>query len=265
MIAAILICLAGWAFFASLGWITHHGKYLEVPDVISMNVDKAVSQLHKNGFEAVIVDSAYNDSLPLNVIKRQLPYAGATVKVNRKIFLNVNPKTLPMVPMPELEGLTKDFAITNLKRNNLNIGAITERPDFMKGSVLEQKYNGKKIKAGDKVRWGSKIDLVVGAGVQETSIPVPDLYGMTVNEARDLLQSQGLIVASIITSEGGIDTANAFIYKQNPEAFDYSGDRKQIHPGQAMDIWIQTDIPESRDSTKVEPGIPMPRSNQSDY
>jgi beta-lactam-binding protein with PASTA domain len=258
LLAAIaLVFLVGFLFFQSLGWITHHGEYLKVPSVTGNNVDSATDLLEKEGFEVVITDSIYNDSLPLNVVKKQLPDPDATVKVNRTVFLNVNPTTLPMIDMPNLEGLSYRFALDKLEKNHLKLGDTTNRADFMKGSVLEQHYNGKKIAAGAQVRWGSSIDLVVGGGLEAQKIPVPDLTGMTVAEARDLLKQQGIILAAILTSGDITDTANAYIYKQNPDVFSYGTTPAYIQPGQTMDIWIQlqpVSIPDSlkRDTSKFK-------------
>lgn len=259
LVAIIAVCLVGFLFFESLGWMTNHGSYLKVPSVIGMKTNDAVKQLENEGFEVVITDSAYNDSLPLNVVRKQLPDPASTVKVNRTVFLNVNPYSLPMIEMPKLDGLSYRFAYDKLVKNNLKLGDTTMRPDFMKGSVLEQQYNGKKIDPGTKIRWGSAISLVVGAGVEDVRIPVPDLVGLTVAQAREVLSGQGIVLASILTSGRITDTANAFIFKQNPEVLGYEKSRILIQPGQTMDIWIQVDKP-IIDSTNLNnsltPGTP---------
>ena len=243
LVAIVLLFLLGFIFFRSLGWITNHGDYLKVPSVTGKNVHEAIKLLEKQGFEVIITDSLYNDSLALNKVKKQLPDADATVKVNRTVFLNVNPTTLPMVEMPKLEGLSFRFAANKLAKNHLELGDTTNRPDFMKGSVLEQLYNGKKIEAGSKIRWGSSIDLVVGGGLQARKIPVPDLTGLTVTEAREVLKEKGILLAAILTAGAISDTANAFVYKQNPEVWDYEGSPIYIQPGQTIDIWIQLTRP----------------------
>lgn len=243
LVAIILVFGLVLLFFLSLGWITNHGSYLKIPAVNGMPVDKAVSLLQKEGFEVVITDSAYNDSLPLNMVKRQLPVSGATVKVNRTVFLNVNPVQLPFIAMPKLQGLSYRFAIDYLEKNHLKLGDTTERPDFMKGSVLDQLYDGKPIATGSKVRWGSPIDLVIGGGLQAIQIPVPDLTGLTVSEAKALLQEKGIVLASIIGTGIISDTANAFVYRQNPDTDDFQNNKIYIQPGQTMDIWIQVDRP----------------------
>lgn len=243
LVAIILVFGFILLFFLSLGWITNHGSYLKVPSVAGMNVNKAVNLLENEGFEVVITDSAYNDSLPLNIVKKQLPLSGATVKVNRTVFLNVNPVDLPFVAMPKLQGLSYRFAVDNLIKNHLKLGDTTHRPDFMKGSVLDQLYNGKPVTIGTKVRWGSAIDLVIGGGVQAVQLPVPNLIGLTVTEAKAILEAKGIVLASIIGTGPISDTANAFVYQQNPETLDFTGTPQYIQPGQTMDIWIQLEKP----------------------
>src|SRR5690606_3256340 len=248
----------------SLGWITNHGSYLKVPAVTGLTVDEAINLLEREGFEIVITDSAYDDRLEMNVVKKQLPLADATVKVNRTVFLNINPRTLPMVAMPKLEGLSYRFAIDKLKKSHLQLGDTVMRPDFMKGSVLEQQYQGEKIDDGAKIRWGSKIDLIVGGGLQEIRIKVPDLIGTTVAEAREIMKEQGIVLAAILTSGPITDTANAFVFKQNPEVLNFNAEPVDIQPGQTMDIWVQKDRP-LPDSILMPPPPPILNPPKSDY
>src|SRR5690606_35991109 len=126
--------------------------------------------------------------------------------------------------------------LSKLEKDNLTLGDTTMRADFMKGSVLEQLYNGKRVESGTKLRWGSKIDLIVGAGLQEIWIRVPDLIGSTVQEARQILEGNGIILAAILTTGNITDTANAFVYKQNPPVLNFDETRGFIQPGQTMDI-----------------------------
>lgn len=249
-VAVVLVFLLGLLFFQSLGWLTHHGESLRVPSIVGKNVDSAVGLLEDQGFDVIITDSLYSDSIPLNTVKKQLPDPGATVKVNRTVFLNVNPVTLPMIEMPNLEGLSYRFAVDKLLKNHLQLGDTTYKPNFMKGSVLEQKYNGKDIAFGSKIRWGSKIDLVIGGGLEAVKIPVPDLTGMTVAQAKQLLGEKGILLAAILSIETISDTANAYIFRQNPEVDNFDSTSNYIQPGQTMDIWIQPEPP-VRDSLKL--------------
>ena len=100
-----------------------------------------------------------------------------TVKVNRTVYLTVNRYVPPMITMPQLEGKSLVFALDLLRRSHLKLGDTSYKPDFMKGSVLEQHYNGVKIATGAKVRWGSKISLVIAGGLNEQQNVRADLSG----------------------------------------------------------------------------------------
>jgi eukaryotic-like serine/threonine-protein kinase len=238
LIVVILIFLMMVLFLGSLSWFTNHGAYLKVPMVKGKNSDEAIKLLESKGFEVIIQDSLYVDSLPGNTIIKQLPEADATVKRNREVFLTINKATAPPVAMPKLEGLSYRFALDLLLKNHLALGDTAMKPDFMKGSVLEQKYNGDKIEAGAPVPWGSKIDLVIGSAMPEMQVAVPDLLGLTYSDAKSLLDKQGIIIAAVITQPNVSDTASAFIYKQSPEPFDEEKKQVYIKPGQTVDLWL---------------------------
>lgn len=241
--AIVLLVIIGFVALLSLSWFTNHGSYLKVPNVTGKTVDEAISFLDKEGFEVVITDSAYNDSVPLNTVKKQIPDPGATVKVNRTVFINVNPRSLPLVEMPRLEGLSYRFAVEKILKNHLNLGDTIYRADFMKGSILEQLYKGNRILPGTKLRWGASISLVIGGGLIEEEIKVPDLLGLTVSEAKVQLEARGILLAAVLTTGAVSDTANAYVIRQNPDAVTEDYQPVFIRPGQTMDIWVSVDPP----------------------
>ena len=251
--AIVLIFLLGFLFLQSLSWFTNHGSYLKVPSVAGKKTDEAVKFLQDQGFEVIITDSVYNDSLPLNTVKKQLPDAGSTVKVNRTVFLNINPQTLPMVEMPKLEGLSFRFALERLKKNHLQLGDTTYKPDFMKGTVLEQDVNGRKILPGAKLRWGVAVSLVLSGGLAQVQIAVPDLYGLTLADAKSEIESKGITLAAILPTGSISDTLKSYVYKQNPDVKNEEGQPNYMQPGQTMDLWISS-APPVPDSLK-EPGL----------
>lgn len=237
--ALALVFLIGFLFLKSLSWFTNHGEYLKVPAVKGQNVDNAIKILEAGGFDVVIQDSVYFDSIPRYTVIKQLPEPDATVKVNRTVFLTINRAAPPDVIMPKLEGLSFRFAYDMLQRNHLRLGDTIYRPDFMKGSVLEQQYDGGRITSGTKIPWGARITLIIGGGLQVEQMLVPDLVGMTFAEAKALLETKGITLASVIAMTTVRDTAAAYVYKQNPERFDIDKTTPlYIRPGQTMDLWL---------------------------
>ena len=236
--ALFLVFLIGFLFLQSLSWFTNHGAYLKVPEVKGQNVDNAIKILEAQGFDVVIQDSIYSDTLPRYTVIKQLPDPDVTVKVNRTVYLTINRATPPEITIPKLEGLSFRFAFDLLRRNHLRLGDTIYRPDFMKGSVLEQQYNGARITAGTKVPWGARITLIIGGGLEIQEMPVPELVGLTFADAKALLETKGITLAGIIALPDVRDTLSAFVYKQNPERFDIDHSPLYIRPGQTMDVWL---------------------------
>ena len=251
IIAAIVLALSLlFLFLQMLSWITMHGEFLKVPPVLGMKTDEAIKLLKKQGFDVQIQDSVYTDTASNGIVLKQLPDANATVKVNRTVFLTVNKVVPPMIEMPKLEGQSLNFALDMLFRNHLTLGDTIYRPDFMQGSVLEQQFKGQRISEKTKVPWGSKITLIVGEGLGDKQILVPELVNMTFAEARAYLQEQGIGLGSIL-AEGVKDTANAFIIKQSPERFDEDKRPRYIQAGQVMDLWLSPEMISNSDSLHI--------------
>lgn len=256
--AAVITFILVFIFLRMLGWITRHGDYLVVPDVIGKKTDQAIAQLEKQGFHIQIQDSVYTDTAKAGVVLKQLPDPNSTVKINRTVFLTVNRLVPPMVDMPRLEGQTLNFALDLLERNHLKLGDTIFRPSFMMGSVLEQLYNGVRIPEKAKVQWGSRITLVIGAGLGNRQIIVPSLVGMTYAEAKTALEQDGIDIGAIVVNGVIRDTASAFVYRQNPERFDEEGRPNYIQSGQVMDIYISAIMIQPVDSLTEKKKIKLP-------
>lgn len=247
--AVILFFLIAFLVLQLLGWITKHGEYLTVPAVNGKDTKQAIKLLESKGFDVVIQDSVYTDLLPPGSVIKQLPDSNATVKINRTVFLTVNRYVPPMISMPALVGKSLGFALDLIQKNHLQLGDTTYKPDFMKGSILGQQYNGADISAGAKLPWGSKVSLIIAGGLNEEQMIVPDLIGLTYGQAKLQLEEKGINIASIIADGAIRDTLAAFIYKQNPERLDEEKRPNYIRPGQLMDIYISTVMPAPKDST----------------
>lgn len=251
VIVAIIIALGIFFVFISLlNMITQHGKWKTVPSVIGKNLEEARDLLEDQGFEVVIQDSVYQDTVPRGAVIKQIPESDATVKVHRTVYLTINRSIPPVIEMPNLVGYSFRNAQMVLTNLGLRVGDTTFKPDFAKNSVLEQIYNGSSITPGTGIQMGSIISLVLGDGVGNTEFVVPSIVGMNFSQAKMLLEANGISFAAVI-APGVTDTMNAYIYKQNPQRFDEDGRRLKIRPGQTMDVWLSVDKPDI-DSSEVK-------------
>ncbi len=66
---------------------------------------------------------------------------------------------------------------------------------------------------------------------------------LTFKDAKAYLQENGLNLGAVLPRSNVRDTANAFVYKQNPERFDEEKKPRYIQSGQIMDVWISVEMP----------------------
>lgn len=243
ILAGIFLALAVFSIvILSLGWLTHHNDAKTVPPLLGKTLAQAEKILADAGFDLVVQDSIFNDTLkPLQIV-RQVPDEYEVVKSNRTVYLTINRAEPPLVEMPNIVGYSLRSAEFTLNNMGLKLGDTTFKPDFAKNTVLQQLYNGVAIQPGAKIRQGSRVDLVIGSGLG-SSFLVPNLVGLTYADAKALLDGKGIGLGSVIASGGVADTAAAFIYRQNPERFDAEGNARSIRPGQIVDIWLSVERP----------------------
>ena len=97
---------------------------------------------------------------------------------------------------------------------------------------------------GATVKMGSSLDLVIGSGIGDEAIQVPKLIGLTFEEARALLDAQGIILGAPVFNADVSDSAAAYVYKQRPAPTTADGKPLTMRAGQMIDIWMQTERPD---------------------
>lgn len=164
-IALGIVLVLGYFFMHWLTYTTDHGNEITVPDLRRLSEQQVEEKLDEMDLDYVLLDSVdYRKDFPKHSVVEQDPVAGAKVKEGRKIYIKVNSSGFTTVRMPNLIEKTYRQAVPTLKALGLEEGKITYKPYLGKDMVLEMRFNGKKLKAGDKVLKSSKIDLVLGDG-----------------------------------------------------------------------------------------------------
>jgi beta-lactam-binding protein with PASTA domain len=241
-------------FFLSLGWITGYGKTAKVTSVVGQSFIAAQQQLEKEGFEVVILDSIYVDSVAKLAVIRQTPEADEVVKAGRTIYLTINRMVPPQVEMPSLVGFSLKSAELYLQSLQLKLGAVTYKPDFARNAVLDQLFNGVPIAQGVKIPLGSTISLVIGTGVGGEETDMPNLVGLTYTEALNQLSLQRINVGSVLSLETIKDSAASFVFRLTPGYLSTKLDSltgmpipNKIRQGQLVDLYL-SNTPPPKDS-----------------
>jgi len=235
LIVGILMGLLIW-----LNFYTRHGQSRPVPDFIGLSTEQAARQARKSKVRFQIIDSVYTSDVPRGCIAEQNPKPGFKVKKWRNIILTLNAFNPEMVAMPNLVDIPKRQAIALIESAGLEVGSLRYIPDISLDVVIEQLHNGKEIEAGDSLQKGSIIDLVLGKGLSNQRTSVPDLIGLSLGSAKNRILGASLtLVTSVFDNSiiSGKDSANAFVYKQNP---DYSADAT-LQLGSSIYLWLTVD------------------------
>ena len=204
-----------------LGIFTHHGKVLEVPDMVGMSVRQAGHVADSAGVRVEVVDSIYVRGMAKGAVYKQSPAAGASVKRGRRILLTINAVVPKKVTMPNLVGYSMRQAKAELSSRGLNLGKIIYVSDIATNNVLKQQLRGRDIQAGRSVESGSNIVLVVGLNDSDNRTYVPKVIGMKYIRAVDVVHENSLNISRLVFDESVRnynDSTNAVVYRQSPGA-----------------------------------------------
>lgn len=233
----IILLIAIIFFYLYLPSSTNHGQVVEVPDLTGLNIYQAEQKLTPLHLRLEVSDSSFStDYDPLTVLA-QVPKAGHPVKHNRKIYLTINRKSPPTLPLPNLFGEGGAGSLENaeavLKSAELVRGRVIYKRSPNYHLIMEIRYNGRTITPGTRVPKGSTIDLVVGDGAGPRDFVLSNFVGLTYDNVLLRLANLSLHLGSVQIPEG-VDTTGivSYVIKQYPVAGD------SISIGDPIDLWI---------------------------
>jgi beta-lactam-binding protein with PASTA domain len=235
VLVVVTLLAAGWLWLRAY---TQHDTTVRVPEVQGLSLDEAHGMLANRGLVAVVIDSVHTDQAPKGSVVTQNPAAGDHVKPGRKVYLVLNATQPKMMDMPKLVDLSKRQALSVLEILGLRVGELIYKPDPCVDCVIEQLYKGVPIAPEERIRRGETITLVLGSGDKGERVPVPDLRGLSMADARLVLNTASLNVGLVVECTGcntAADTALARVSRQAPS----TGALTNI--GSPIDLWLSTD------------------------
>ncbi len=233
----VFLALILWGVDKFLDSVTRHGESKYVPSLYGLQVDEASNLLEELDLRYEILDSLYDENFPRNAVIEQIPDSGSRVKEDRKIYIRINRGDVPMVQMPDLEDKNIKQAIFILESVGLKLGKIDTVEDIAEDAVIKQLYKGNVIRVNTEIPRGSVISLIIGNGGKQAvdKVPVPDLDGSTLDEARIILGAMGLKLGSVSANGRISDSSQATVIGQSPS---YSPDL-QLYRGSSVNVTIK--------------------------
>ena len=184
LLLVLALATTAWGAWA---YVIPHSA--DVPDVIGLSVDEARAQLVQAGFRVKIADGVYKLQIPADHVVQISPAPGTSLERDTTVTLvpSLGPKP---VPVPNLVGKTVEEARTLLERAHLTLGAspkqeFSDQPEGVILRITTALVDGKAPR-------NSPIDVVVSKG--PAPVPVPNVVGATLEDAKHALEAQGFVV-----------------------------------------------------------------------
>ena len=184
------ILVAAVYFFSS----RNKSDEIEVPTVVNLTEEQAVSQLEKRGFRANISRYAESDEYEKGKVMSQDPEASTRSKKGTIVNLVISSGREVVVPV--LKNMNLSQAEETLKDLGLKIG--TTSTDYSntveKDLVIRQEPT-----AGSSVQSGSEVNLVISVGKEDSTeiIKVVNYIGMSEQDAIATARNNGLRVRNV--------------------------------------------------------------------
>lgn len=204
---------------------TRLGSTIAVPNFLGMNIEEAYALADENDLNIVVRDSIFDVDLPGGTIVDQLPRLSTvrdvTVKPGRKIYVTTNAYNRRMVDIPYVAKQTLRQALNQIERSGLTISKLSYEPNMTSTDYVLAQYVGRKEilpTTNSKYPVGTGVTLKVSYRRDESSVYVPRMVGLSLQQAKHVLWDSGLNVGKIVYDESVgdiISQRKARVYRQS--------------------------------------------------
>jgi beta-lactam-binding protein with PASTA domain len=216
---------------------TRYGVSVTVPEVTGVEADRARDQLAERDLRAQTLEKTFNPDAERGAVIDQNPAGGKAVKPGRRVYLTVNTGEQPVVAVPRVVDASLREAKSQLRAFGFTVGQVREDsiPSPYEGTVTRQRPA-----AGDSLPKGASVSLWYSGGLSEQTATVPDVTGLTVEEARRQLRGRKLRTVVVRTGDGeGDDGDEAAGAQPSPS----DADRQDLS---GMEVVRQSRAPDTR-------------------
>ncbi|MCD6363446.1 MAG: PASTA domain-containing protein [Synergistetes bacterium] len=164
-----------------------------VPPLVGKELTSATKLLNSIGLHLKVTGEESSTTFPPNYIVSQKPLPGLSVKKGSVIEVVISGKG-DMVEVPDLVGHKLSEVLVFIKEAGLVLGDVVKINYLL---AADNVVLGQSVSPHRRVRRGSKIDLLVSLGPVTNKVSAPDLIGMSVKQAKRVLQDAGLKLGKV--------------------------------------------------------------------
>lgn len=197
LLALIAILTGAYMLFSEDAPQSTDAEQVQVPAaLLEMSQEEARQALEAAGLRFSLGDPVPSDTVPLGKVARTDPAMGTLVPLGStvKVALSAGPES---VTIPDgLVGKTLDEVRRTLEGLGLKI--VEDPQKKPSAEIPEDRVMQIHPSPGQKVKAGSNITVTLSSGPDKVS--VPNVEGMTQDQARRALDSAGLVVGDVMTA-----------------------------------------------------------------
>lgn len=192
LIILIIALLLGGGFAAAYFSGMLGGRNVEVPDIVGMSIEEAEAEAQKVGLSVHVDDQKYSEDAASDTVLEQDPEGGAEVKKGTTINVVVSIGSAKRV-VPNVIDMKKDTAKKTLEDAGFKVDFREKEsePD-KKGVVIDQTPNG-----GSEANIDDTVVVYIGDGKGKKMVTVPNILGMSLEDAKDTLKEKNLVLEHI--------------------------------------------------------------------
>jgi serine/threonine-protein kinase len=227
ILVILLVCIIA-ATAVALWWSMSGGK-TAVPDVVGMSKTAAVAAVEKAGFKAGVQEE-FSDRVASGLVSRQAPTGGTKLRSGALVDIWVSKGSRKAPPLPDFKGYTDAEVDTWLQDN----GLVGDRRTGKSSAVADGQVYRQDPAPDTVLNLGDTVTYWVSTGRPQAT--VPDLSGLTQDEASSALTTAGLELGSV-TPESSTTVPVGEVVRQDPAA-----DQK-VDKGSAVSIVVSSGSP----------------------
>lgn len=187
IIAGILIISGIIAFFIYQYYM--EVPIVRVPDIENMKVEEAKEELSQVGLNLVEEDEeVFHPEIPKGNIISQTPNPGERIKQTRPVTVTVSQGPAE-ITLPDLTGRSLRQAEIIMENQRISKGEVEYEYD---SDVPEDHIISQNPEAGEEIEADKEVDLIVSRGVKPNMVKMPNLIGLSREEAQEKLKDSNL-------------------------------------------------------------------------
>ena len=198
---------------------------IAVENYIGKTRDEAKELIEAQGL-ILDVNTVEDENEPDGFVLGQKPEEGTSVDKGSTVTLEIN--ELPdSVPVPPLNGLTKEEAQKTLEDNSLKLGSVEEafNEEVEEGKVIYSNPDG-----GYSVKRGTAVKVIISKGIDKTPVVLSDYKGMDQDVVVNQLKSLGFTV--VIENGNSNKVGEGQVYDMDPKP------NQSVEKGSTVTLYI---------------------------